>query len=187
MRALQSLILALMFPAVVLKNKKRDKSKLYSDIKENLISPTLKNSRRRNVLAEKHLRNVSELSYQSHLVKLGLGAIYQQGEDNALSSFKAIITKINNDRVLLPKNVSLEPVFRVINNTPYETLVSLCNSFVNSSVQALLFVCDEPCSRMTSLVGKLGWTGVKINKKSYREQYRDGELVCIPFTFSDNT
>lgn len=165
MKETHFLVLAAILPAVVLGNWEQSKLGFKSDIRKIPIASSLKNIHRRSVGG-----NANQSPGVRHSAKIRLGAIYQRGKEVALSNFKSIINKINKDNAILKHNVTLEPVFRVIENTPYDTLSALCHSFVNSSVQAFLFVCDEPCSRMTSLAARLGLTGIKIDRNLHNRE-----------------
>ena len=185
MRAVQFVVLGTILPAALFKNDWQNKIVPTTGSRQTPVATTLVTKQvHRNLFVGEHPGLIANGHLQSSSSsKIRLGAIYQRSKEMALSSFVSIIDTINEEGTLLPQNVTLEPVHEAVNNTPYETLDSLCHTFAKKGVKMLLFVCSEPCSKMSSLAGQLGLTGVIIDRKSHPEDYSASDRVCCTFFF----
>ncbi|XP_031571820.1 glutamate receptor ionotropic, NMDA 2A-like [Actinia tenebrosa] len=72
------------------------------------------------------------------------------------------------EKAMLFQNSILQSVKmlpKVVENNPYAVLQAICN-FTGKDVSGLAFICEEPCSEMTSFASLLGWSGVMVKGRS---------------------
>lgn len=103
-----------------------------------------------------------------------IGVIVEAKRFRDFQKAKQLLTKSHE------KNVSIE--YRVVRNDPYDVLRMVCNNLTN--VQGLVFVCEEPCARMTSFVSFIGMSGALVRRR--REEHTPRFMVCRFFFISKN-
>lgn len=92
-------------------------------------------------------------------------------EEHRYNEFVKALNILQSKQVMT--NVTI--VYRVVKNDPYVVLKTVCDNFTN--VHGLVFVCERPCSGISSFVSFIGLSGMLVEKRS--EDHTSLFMVCF--------
>lgn len=81
-------------------------------------------------------------------------------EDHRFDDFIRASKLLQSTQVMA--NVTI--VYHVVKNDPYDVLKTVCDNF--TEVNGLVFVCEQPCSHISSFVSFIGLSGILVEKRS---------------------